>query len=156
MEDRLNHIAIDALTDGDTTKRSGWYFDMLTSSATGERQISPFTGFGAKAYAGSVIPPATSCEIGSGRSYELDLFTGTGAHVTSDVGILGEPFVLAVGADAQTKSNSVDQSVRTTMARVVWQGSGNLKNASGTTAVLAVGRMSWRQINNYQEQKAAP
>lgn len=144
------------LSDGDTTMRSGWYFDMPTSSTTGERQISPFTGFGSKVYSGTVIPPQTSCEIGSGRSYELDLFTGSGTHLTSDVGILGEPFVLAVGTDALTKSNSVDQAVRTTQARIVLQGSGSLKNSKGTQAVAGVFRMSWRQINNYQELKAAP
>ena len=29
-------------------------------------------------------------------------------------------------------------------------------SAAGTTAVATVFRMSWRQINNYQELKAAP
>ena len=144
------------MSDGDTTKRSGWYFDMPNSSTTGERQISPFTGFGGKVYSGTVIPPQTSCEIGSGRSYELDLYTGTGSHLTSDVGILGEPFVLAVGSDALTTSNSIDQAVRTTQARIVLQGSGSLKNSKGTSAVASVFRMSWRQINNYQELRAAP
>jgi type IV pilus assembly protein PilY1 len=144
------------LADDDSAKRSGWYFDMPNSSATGERQISAFTVFGAKVYSGTVIPPATSCEIGSGRSYEIDLFTGTGSHLNSDVGILGEPFVLAVGDDTLTKSNSVDQGTRTTIGRIVLQGSGSLKNAKGTTAVAAVFRMSWRQINNYEEVRAAP
>ncbi|HRI17713.1 MAG TPA: PilC/PilY family type IV pilus protein, partial [Burkholderiaceae bacterium] len=105
------------LTDGDTTKRSGWYFDMLSSSTTGERQISAFTVFGSKVYSGSVIPPQTSCEIGSGRSYAIDLYAASGTHTSSDVGILGEPFVIAVGNDSLTKSNSVDQAVRTTTGR---------------------------------------
>ena len=144
------------LTDDDTTKRSGWYFDMLSSSTTGERQISAFTVFGSKVYSGSVIPPQTSCEIGSGRSYALDLYAASGTHLSSDVGILGEPFVIAVGDDSLTKSNSVDQAVRTTTGRIVLQGSGALKNSAGTTAVATVFRMSWRQINNYQELKAAP
>lgn len=145
-----------AASDSDTSKRSGWYFDMLSSSSTGERQISAFTVFGSKVYAGSVIPPATSCEIGSGRSYALDLYNASGTHMSSDVGILGEPFVIAVGTDSLTKSNSVDQAVRTTTGRIVLQGSGALKNSAGTTAVATVFRMSWRQINNYQEIKAAP
>ena len=144
------------LDDGDTSKRSGWYFDMPNSTATGERQISGFTVFGAKVYSGTVIPPATSCEIGSGRSYEIDLFSGTGSHTNSDVGILGEPFVLAVGEDTLTKSNSVDQGTRTTIGRIVLQGSGSLKNERGTTAVATVFRMSWRQINNFEEVRAAP
>jgi len=144
------------LTDGDTTMRSGWYFDMPSSASTGERQISGFTVFGAKVFSGTVIPPATSCEIGSGRSYEIDLFTGTGSHLNSDVGILGEPFVLAVGTDTLTKSNSVDQGTRTTTGRIVLQGSGSLKNVKKTTAVAAVFRMSWRQINNYEAVRAAP
>ena len=144
------------LSDGDTSKRSGWYFDMPSSATTGERQISGFTVFGTKVYSGTVIPPATSCEIGSGRSYEIDLFSGTGSSVTSDVGILGEPFVFAVGTDELTKSNSVDQGTRTTTGRIVLQGSGSLKNLQGTTAVATVFRMSWRQINNYDEVRAAP
>lgn len=144
------------LDDSDTSKRSGWYFDMPNSASTGERQISGFTVFGDKVYSGTVIPPATSCELGSGRSYEINLFTGTGSSVTSDVGILGEPFVLAVGEDSLTKSNSVDQGTRTTIGRIVLQGSGSLKNLQSTTAVATVFRMSWRQINNYDEVRAAP
>ena len=112
--------------------------------------------FGSKVYSGTVIPPQTSCEIGSGRSYAIDLYAASGSSFKSDVGILGEPFVIAVGADALTTSDSVDQAVRTTTGRIVLQGSGALKNASGTTAVTKVFRMSWRQINNYQELKAAP
>ena len=69
---------------------------------------------------------------------------------------LGEPFVLAVGEDDLTKSNSVDQGTRTTTGRIVLQGSGSLKNLKGTTAVATVFRMSWRQINNYEEVRAAP
>ena len=144
------------LSDSDTGTRSGWYVDMYTSSSTGERQVSPFTVFGSKVYSGTVIPPQTSCEIGSGRSYAIDLYAASGSSFKSDVGILGEPFVIAVGADALTTSDSVDQAVRTTTGRIVLQGSGALKNASGTTAVTKVFRMSWRQINNYQELKAAP
>ena len=144
------------LSDADTSIRSGWYFDMPGSASSGERQISGFTVFGAKVYSGTVIPPATSCELGSGRSYEIDLFTGNGSHINSDVGILGEPFVLAVGSDTLTKSNSVDQGTRTTIGRIVLQGSGSLKNVKGTTAVATVFRMSWRQINNYEEVRAAP
>ena len=144
------------LDDADTSKRSGWYVDMYTSSTTGERQVSAFTVFGSKVYSGTVIPPQTSCEIGSGRSYAIDLYAASGSSLTSDVGILGEPFVIAVGADSLTTSDSVDQAVRTTTGRIVLQGSGALKNASGTTAVTKVFRMSWRQINNYQELKAAP
>lgn len=65
--------------------------------------------------------------------------------------------MIAVGDDSLTKSNSVDQAVRTTRpGRVVLQGSGALKNSAGTTAVATVFGMSWRQINNYQELKAAP
>ena len=80
-----------------------------------------------------------------------------GCEVTvMDVGILGEPFVLAVGEDDLTKSNSVDQGTRTTTGRIVLQGSGSLKNLKGTTAVATVFRMSWRQINNYEEVRAAP
>ena len=59
------------LSDGDTGMRSGWYFDMPSSASTGERQISSFTVFGDKVYSGTVIPPATSCELGSGRSYRM-------------------------------------------------------------------------------------
>ncbi|HMN74794.1 MAG TPA: PilC/PilY family type IV pilus protein [Burkholderiaceae bacterium] len=143
-------------SDADTSLRAGWYFDMPSSASTGERQISSFTVFGDKVYSGTVIPPATSCELGSGRSYEINLFTGTGSSTTSDVGILGEPFVLAVGNDVLTKSNSVDQGTRTTTGRIVLQGSGSLKNLRSTTAVATVFRMSWRQINNYEEVRAAP
>ena len=110
---------------------------MYSSSTTGERQISAFTVFGSKVYSGSVIPPQTSCEIGSGRSYALDLYAASGTSTTSDVGILGEPFVIAVGSDALTKTTGRSGGAHDHRAHRA-AGSGALKNSAGTTAVATV------------------
>jgi type IV pilus assembly protein PilY1 len=144
-------------TDGDTTQRAGWYFNYPSA---GERQISGFGVFGNKFIFGSVIPPdavVDVCGSGTGYQYTVNIATGGGVREVSQVGLLGEPFVLEVGGAAVTVSGSTGRRVKTTTGQIILQGSSGLKAiTTQPTDTSIVGRLSWRQISNYQDLKNAP
>ncbi len=150
------------LTNADVTQRSGWYFDFPRS---GERLISNLALFGSSVLFGSVVPPeaqAGSCGTGSGNQYNVSIATGNGNLQSSEIGILGEPLVFELAASL-SGVDSTGRRVRTERAVAVFQGSGDgtggagLKALSGQiTNTAQVGRLSWRQISNYQELKNAP
>lgn len=144
-------------SDSDLTQRSGWYFNF---SSAGERQISGFAVFGNKLVFGSVIPPdavVDACGSGTGYQYSVNISTGNGSREVSQVGLLGEPFVLEVGNANVSISDSTGRRLKTTTGQIILQGSTGLK-AIGTqpTDQSLVGRLSWRQINNYQDLRNAP
>lgn len=152
-----------AMSDVDATQRSGWYFDYATS---GEKQISNALLNGETLIFGSLIPGSTSgantCGVsgGSGNEYRLDVDTGDGDFRVSTVGILGQPLVIELANSIDTISNSTGRRTRTITSQVVKQGSGGIDTATGsgdkTTKTIVAGRLSWRQINNYQDLKNAP
>ncbi|MDR3369603.1 PilC/PilY family type IV pilus protein [Rhodoferax sp.] len=154
-----------ATTDTDTDNpRSGWVTDLPSS---GERQISNGTIFGDKIVFGSLIPAtssATACSAsgGGGNQYTVDILTGNGSSVGSSVGILGEPLVEDISsATSYTPSDSTGRRTKTIISQVFQQGSNGIAAGSGSstntlTRTVIVGRLTWRQINNYQDLKNAP
>lgn len=146
-----------ATSDIDTTQRSGWYVNYTNP---GERQISGFGVFGNKVIFGSVIPPdavVDACGSGTGYQYSMNIATGVGQREVSQVGLLGEPFVLEIGGSNVTISGSTGRRIKTTTGQIILQGSSGLKTISAQpTDQSIVGRLSWRQINNYQDLKHAP
>ena len=140
--------------------RSGWYFDFPSS---GERQISNATILGNKTVFGTLIPgvaaAAGSCSAapGGGKVYEVTIASGNGTSANSTVGIQGEPLVGEVAdATTYTPTDSTGRRVKTTVHQVIQQGSVGLASGSTVTTTSIAGRLSWRQINNYQDLKAAP
>lgn len=143
-------------SNSDSTQRSGWYFDL---PASGERVIYP-----AKYVAGSMavlnsLTPAASgqgaqiCAAagGSGSTYLLNLDTGKGTATASTVGLLGPPLSAGTtpsGTSSVIKDNT-GRETKTTTTNVLVPGSGGMTQISVSTTVT-VGRLSWRQINNYQ------
>lgn len=149
-----------AASDTDTTQRSGWYADFPTS---GERQISSGTVFGNTVIFGSLVPGASgsgSCSAsgGGGYQYTLDIARGNGTSVVSTVGISGEPLVSELsGVTTVTNSDSTGRRTKTITSQVILQGSTGLAVGGTVTKTVITGRLSWRQINNYQDLKnAAP
>jgi type IV pilus assembly protein PilY1 len=145
------------------TVRSGWYFDFPSS---GERQISNATVLGSKAVFGTLIPGATaaagSCSAapGGGKVYEVIIAGGNGSSASSRVGIQGEPLAVELAdATTYTATDSTGRRTKTTVHQIIQQGSLGLSSGgsgSSVTTTSIVGRLSWRQINNYQDLKAAP
>ena len=135
--------------------KSGFYFDF--NSAIAERQISDITMVAGKLLFGSIYPTRGSCGEGGGRLYVLDALTGNGFSEESEVGILAPPLVLTLGDAGLGKSDTTGQRTATETFGVINQGQKGLK-ASNITGTLSyqTGRISWRQINNYQAIKAKP
>jgi type IV pilus assembly protein PilY1 len=133
--------------NADTT-RSGWYFDYGTS---GERQISDFTILPGLLSFGSVIPPATSCDNGSGNLYSVDVLTGDGTSVTSSVGIMGQPFLELIAVTPGV-IGSTGSSSDTSTWQYIQQGAGGLTSPLTTPPVIPSlnHRLSWREVTNYQ------
>lgn len=155
-----------ATTDTDTSNpRSGWVVDFPLSK---ERQISKGAVTGADSltfgslYPGVASTSACSNTPGGGNVYTLTISSGSGTSRVSDVGILGEPLLVDLpGATTNTPSDSTGRRTKTITKMVVQQGSSGLSvGSSGTqytqTSTVVTGRMTWRQINNYQDMKNAP
>ena len=145
---------------GTSTLKLGWYVDFDKSS--GERQISDITGAFGQLFFGSLYPTKGSCGEGGGRFYAVNALTGNGVSEISQVGILAAPLILEIGNTSLTNSDTSGQRTATRKLGVITQGSKGLKVAatsSGGTTLFAtqqVGRLSWRQLNNYQENKNTP
>lgn len=148
-----------ATSDADATQRSGWYVDYAT---TGERQISGATLVGDTLIFGSLIPGSTgganACGVtgGSGREYRANVDTGDGTSRVSTVGIFGQPLVTELtSATVTTNSDNTGRRKRIVKNTVFTQGSGGIGVSTTETTEFIAGRLSWRQINNYQDLKNA-
>jgi type IV pilus assembly protein PilY1 len=153
-------------TDGDSTKRAGWYFDFPTS---GERMISPGSIIGNFFILSSLTPASSgaagSCTVagGTGSGYRLNIDSGSGFYQKSSVGLLGETLIIDVSS-ATSKSDSTGGRTKTTQQRSISIGSQGVKvNDSGPLDPSGaggpperMGRLSWRQISNYLDLKKAP
>lgn len=132
--------------------RMGWYVDF--DKTIGERQISDITAEFGQLFFGSLFPTQGSCGEGGGRFYAVNSLTGNGMSELSQVGILAAPLVLEIGNTALSMSDTSGQRTATRNVAIITQGSKGLKvAATGLTYNDQVGRLSWRQINNYRENK---
>jgi type IV pilus assembly protein PilY1 len=151
-------------TDTETTK-AGWYFDFFNSdtvvpsppgrAGTGERQVSGMSVLAGKLIFGTVIPAVNSCDNGQGNLYIVDVMKGDAQVQVSTVGILGEPFVAQVGASTLSGSDTTGRRRETTRYQIILQGSAGLAAppGMGLDVIGYPGRLSWREISNYQELK---
>ncbi|WP_332774703.1 pilus assembly protein [Polaromonas sp.] len=141
-------------TDSPTLKM-GWYIDFDRS--IGERQISDITAEFGQLFFGSLFPTKGSCGEGGGRFYAINSLTGNGVSELSQVGILAAPLVLEIGTTSLSNSDTSGQRTATRRIAIITQGSKGLKVAATGGSGLAyneqVGRLSWRQINSYRENK---
>jgi type IV pilus assembly protein PilY1 len=153
-----------ASSDGDTSKRSGWYFDL---PASGERVVSNGSIIGDNFIVSSLIPASSgavgSCTAagGSGNAYRLNIDSGSGVYQQSNVGLLGDTMVVEVSSSTSL-GGSTGSGIRTKQYRSVSIGSkGVAINAAGPNDAaqpedIRNRRLSWRQINNYLDLKNAP
>ncbi len=162
-------------TNSSGSVKSGWVIDF---PKTGERQIGNSTLVGAKLVTSSLIPTAnastSACGTVSagGNAYYLDYTTGTGVSEVSKVGILGAPLVLEnAAATTYSEPDGTGRKTKITFTQVIQQGSAGLstgqaggyssdpncpaKTPAGVVCTLSTaGRLSWRQVSNYQYLKA--
>lgn len=149
-----------ATSDTDATQRSGFYVDF---PASGERGITNIKAAGDNLLINSLIPASSgavgSCAAagGDGRAYTIDYLKGKGNLQNSTTGLLGEPLLIDLpSARTYTTSTTTGRRIKTLVQQVIQQGSLGIGTGSTVTSTIITGRLSWRQINNYQDLKNAP
>lgn len=140
-------------------KKAGWYMDYPYAGATGgERQITHATLFGKKIVFTSLMPPTAStsaCGGGSSYTYQANLASGDGVISAVSTGAQGAPLIFHVGSsigvsDSTGLRSKTDRLVIGTPSST---GDNKISITDEITAESLVGRLSWRQINNYQDLK---
>ncbi|MDT0140068.1 PilC/PilY family type IV pilus protein [Acidovorax sp. PRC11] len=149
-----------AVSDTDSVSpRSGWYVDMPSS---GERLISNILNRGSLVAAFNTIVPGSAgnqgtCNsaAGGGNAYTINVGAGSGGYEKSQVGLLG-PVMLFDNESAETVTpfDSAGQAIRRSPQSRLNPGQANSAQGSDVVINEIVGRLSWRQINNYQDLKA--
>ncbi|MDR6537618.1 PilC/PilY family type IV pilus protein [Variovorax soli] len=146
-----------ATSDDDTTQRSGWYLDFPSA---GERHVTGTSLAGDTLIFSSLTPnpstSATACESngGTGREYHLNVDTGDGGSTKSTVGLMGESMAMRIGsATTSTTTDSTGRRHRIITTQSISQGTTGLATSSTVTQEEIAGRLSWRQIHNYQDLK---
>jgi type IV pilus assembly protein PilY1 len=149
-----------ATSDNDLTQRSGWYFDFPSS---GERTLSEATVFGNQIVFGSLVPnrsdSSSGCSgiPGGGSQYTLDIADGAGTSAISNVGIMGKPLIAELNnATTISSTDNTGRRIKTITGQIIQQGASGLSPNRTATKTVITGRLSWRQINNYQDLKNAP
>lgn len=146
-------------SDASTTSRAGWYFNM---PVTGEKLVSHVLDLGPRTGSfNTVIPGASgaaagSCSNtpGSGNQYIINVLDGSGRYVPSAVGLPGPPMFLNVEQETtETKSDSTGRRIRTTVQRGLTIGQSGVTPGVVESLQETVGRLMWREIHNYQDQK---
>ena len=140
-------------------ERAGWYYDL---PKLGERVVydSTYIPLTTKVQFSSLLPNAAGasgvCGVkgGNGDLYTMDLIAGIGQRRLITVGVPGQPLVLFDDESTMTsKADSTGRSLRTRHVVTLQPGSEKLKAEETSKELIAVGRLSWRQINNYRELK---
>jgi type IV pilus assembly protein PilY1 len=154
--DTSGNVAVASFAWGTTSGAyEGWYVDFDATIA--ERQISDITAVGGKLLFGSIYPTKGSCGEGGGRLYVVDPLNGNGTTEESQVGVLAPPLVINLGSTIVTASDTTGQRTATETIGVITQGSKGLKPSTLTSTYgFQIGRLTWRQINNFQANKNAP
>ena len=159
-------IAGDAFSYYGATAKSGWYFDFVNGTETGERVIMPAQLRFGRVFFNSLIPPTdnTCTPLSSGRSYTLNALTGLSDGDTgqtgklSNVGVLGTPVIFETNgatSPAVPTSSTYRKSVSQKFSSASFGGKG-VTEATSSSAALTAGRLSWREIFNYQELHDVP
>ncbi|HWV62253.1 MAG TPA: PilC/PilY family type IV pilus protein [Oxalicibacterium sp.] len=144
--------------------RRGWYLDFPQSERTGERSIASATMLDTQLMFGTLIPASSACVPPLGHIYLLDALTGlpVSAHfgaVLSEASFPGIPppfFVMPV--ETSERDATGKRRVVTRMRRTAAEKANSDTNAPSdetiVEAVTTAGRLSWREIIDWQELRS--
>jgi len=145
--------------------KRGWYFDFVESARTGERGVSDAVVDHGQLFFNSMIPAADPCATGSSRSYRLDALTGlppedNATGFLSRAGAMGSPLLLETTAVQVGERNTIGKrAVKRTQTVFNFRGASGGAKGQGQGAVVEIGvpagRISWREILNWQELRDA-
>ena len=153
----------------DGNKR-GWYFDFMESDKTGERSVSGAVVDHGQLFFNSMIPGGDPCVPSTGRSYRLDALTGlpsdgSATGIPSPTGVIGAPLLLETAAVQVGERNAVGRRVVKRTQTIFNFGGASASTSRGATSTeaqgntvqidVAAGRISWREILNWQELRDA-
>lgn len=148
-----------ATTNVDTeTTRSGWYFDLPVSKERAlfkPKQLGDIVNFASLIPGVGATSGSCSAVAGSGNEYKLDIAGGSGTF-SPTVGLVGELLVLDLATSTSTTyspSDNAGQRVKTIKLQSFQSTSTGVKLGSSSTVSIRAGRLSWRQINNFQDMK---
>ena len=143
-------------TDADMSRRAGWYADFPVS---GERVVGVLQTLGSRKAIFNTQIPATAgasggCTAGSAttNSYTVDIPSGAGDFTRID-GAASPPLLLQVGASVDTSGDPTGRFTRTKTLVQVHIGNNGTTPDKKIEEREFMGRLSWRQINNYQDLK---
>jgi type IV pilus assembly protein PilY1 len=146
-----------AVTDVNSeTLRSGWYFDF---PAARERSNFNAKVVGDDVLFSSLIPGVAgatgSCSAtpGSGADYILNMRGGNGTR-TASLSLVGEDLMMTItGATTLSHSDNAGVRIKRTTKQVLKTTTTGITKSVTTTETERAGRLSWRQINNFQDLK---
>jgi type IV pilus assembly protein PilY1 len=135
--------------------KPGWYFDFDVPLA--ERLIGDIVFTGNIMNFNTIYPTRGSCGEGGGRGYSLDVLSGAGTFQESTIGMLAPVIPIEIAkSNNLTRSDSTGRRIKTITIQKINQGSKGMAvgGASSTVTIQKlVGRLSWRQLHNYQTNK---
>lgn len=148
----------DKFTYGTATgTKKGWYFDFYDSKNTGERIHHTLPGAIAGNYYffNTLIPSNDPCSGGGGREYMVDVLTGLNSDVTgtlSTIGLLTSPVIIYTSTTTGDRNATGSRKITTSITKVD-SGPNGSKRTAAPDAVTRAGRLSWRELQNYDEMR---
>lgn len=148
-----------------TGSGKGWFIDLPDSAVSGERVITNAVVLNGLVFFNSLIPGSDPCASGGGRSYVLHALeglsrTGYRTGYLSQVGMLSAPVVLETAVTRSARDAIGARQVER-RHQVVNFGTGGAQGQSAPSeheagaVMLRAGRLSWREVLNWQEIKNA-
>lgn len=147
-----------------TSSKKGWYVDLPSSVTSGERSIYQARLNNSLLTFTTVTLAQDVCGAGSGYIYQVNALTGlpvSGNNVigyTSTVGIPGPPALvdLDVGSSPNRRAGEKISIVKRTTLVSGTSGNVDVVGATVQTKGPPIGRINWREITNWNDQKNAP
>jgi type IV pilus assembly protein PilY1 len=149
-------IAGNAFTYGSgKSDARGWYVDFDAAGQTGERVVSDASLHSGFLIFHSLIPASDLCAPAAGRNYVLDVLTGMPASARStgvalSPGMSMQPVILDTAAGVRSVS-PIGRRTETRRLTVLGAGPGGVRQIDTIDIVRYAGRLSWREILNWQE-----
>ena len=137
----------------------GWYLDFPNSQITGERIHHSLPGVvaGTIYSFNTMMMNGDPCNVGGGRKYTIDVLTGLSSGETgamSTIGLISAPVLINVNSIVSDRSATGSRRVTTKYIQRN-QGPSGSELTSLPDVITRAGRLSWVEIQNYQELRKA-
>lgn len=142
----------------------GWYFDFIDSDHTGERSIRTAQVSDNNVYFTTTIPKSDACQAAAHRSYVVNTLSGLPTNSNSNgylsgASMVSTPMLLPiVPAEIGERDATGKRKVRKRTAELDTKSAatktgGTPQAGSVIEQVTTAGRLSWREIINWGEQR---